>query len=49
MKEEWGKEVEYVEVADADHGFFVTDPWSQRADELVRVVRRFVVEHMDAE
>jgi acetyl esterase/lipase len=49
MKEEWGKEVEYVEVAGADHGFFQTDPWSERADELVRIVRRFVVEHMDSE
>lgn len=49
MKEEWGKEVEYVEVAGADHGFFVVDPWSERADELVRIVRRFVVDHMDTE
>lgn len=49
MKEEWGKEVEYVEIAGADHGFFQADPWSERADELVRIVRRFVVEHMDSE
>jgi acetyl esterase/lipase len=49
MKEEWGKEVEYVEIAGADHVFFQVDPWSERADEVVRVVRRFVVEHMDSE
>jgi len=41
--------VEYVEIAGVDHGFFQTDPWSERADELVRIVRRFVVEHMDSE
>ncbi|KAL6647016.1 hypothetical protein ACP70R_014453 [Stipagrostis hirtigluma subsp. patula] len=49
MKEEWGKDVEYAELAGVGHGFFVTDPWSERADELVRLVRRFVVDHMDSE
>lgn len=49
MKEEWGKDVEYVEVAGAGHDLFQTDPWSQRADELVGIVRRFVVEHMDSD
>ncbi|KAJ1266097.1 hypothetical protein BS78_08G125200 [Paspalum vaginatum] len=47
MEEEWGKEVEYVEVAGADHAFFLMDPLSEHADELVTVMRRFVVEHMD--
>uniref|UniRef100_A0A0D9WVT1 Alpha/beta hydrolase fold-3 domain-containing protein n=1 Tax=Leersia perrieri TaxID=77586 RepID=A0A0D9WVT1_9ORYZ len=48
MKEEWGKEVEFVEFAGEEHCFFVVDPWSERADELVRLVRKFVVEHMDS-
>uniref|UniRef100_A0ACD5UZU7 Uncharacterized protein n=1 Tax=Avena sativa TaxID=4498 RepID=A0ACD5UZU7_AVESA len=46
---EWGKEVELVEFAGAQHVFFVVDPWSERADELVRLVRKFVVDHMDTE
>ncbi|CAN6181326.1 unnamed protein product [Urochloa humidicola] len=49
MREEWGKEVKYVEVAGAEHGFFQRDPWSEDADEVVRLVRRFVVEHKDLE
>uniref|UniRef100_A0A0A9EI07 Alpha/beta hydrolase fold-3 domain-containing protein n=1 Tax=Arundo donax TaxID=35708 RepID=A0A0A9EI07_ARUDO len=49
MKEEWGKDVEYVELAGVGHGFFQANPWSERADELVRLVRLFVVEHMDSE
>ncbi|CAL5076748.1 unnamed protein product [Urochloa decumbens] len=49
MREEWGKEVEYVEVAGAEHGFFQREPWSEGADEVVRLVRRFVGEHMDSE
>ncbi|KAF8732219.1 hypothetical protein HU200_016194 [Digitaria exilis] len=50
MKGEWGKEVEYVEVAGVGHGFSeADDPWTQQADELVRLVRRFVVKHMDQE
>jgi acetyl esterase/lipase len=46
---EWGKEVELVEFAGEQHVFFVVDPWSERADELVRLVKKFVVDHMDAE
>ncbi|CAN6209385.1 unnamed protein product [Urochloa humidicola] len=50
MKEEWGKEVEYAELAGVGHGFSeADDPWTPPADELVRLVRRFVVAHMDAE
>ncbi|CAL5066968.1 unnamed protein product [Urochloa decumbens] len=49
MEEEWGKEVEFVELAGVEHGFFSRDPWSERADELLRLVRKFVVEHMDSE
>ncbi|XP_039797569.1 probable carboxylesterase 15 [Panicum virgatum] len=50
IKEEWGKEVEYAELAGVGHGFSeADDPWTPRADELVRLVRRFVVAHMDAE
>ncbi|KAF0907942.1 hypothetical protein E2562_022328 [Oryza meyeriana var. granulata] len=49
MKEEWGKEVEFVEFAGEQHGFFEVDPWSERADELVRLIRKFVVDHMDSE
>ncbi|RLN33415.1 putative carboxylesterase 15 [Panicum miliaceum] len=50
IKEEWGKEVEYAELAGVGHGFSeAEDPWTPRADELVRLVRRFVVAHMDAE
>ena len=41
--------VEFVEFAGQQHGFFKVDPWSERADELVRLVRKFVVEHMDSE
>ena len=48
MKEEWGKDVEFVVVDGADHGFFHRFPWSEHADEVVRVVRRFVVDHMDS-
>ena len=48
MKEEWGKAVEFVVVDGADHGFFHRFPWSEHADEVVRVVRRFVVDHMDS-
>ncbi|CAN6181322.1 unnamed protein product [Urochloa humidicola] len=47
--EEWGKEVEFVEIVGVEHGFFSRDPWSEHADELVRLVRKFVVEHMDSE
>ncbi|OEL18784.1 hypothetical protein BAE44_0020195 [Dichanthelium oligosanthes] len=46
MKEEWGKDVEYVMLAGVEHGFFNRAPWSERADEFVWLVRRFVVEHM---
>ncbi|CAN6203086.1 unnamed protein product [Urochloa humidicola] len=49
MKEEWGKDVEFVELAGVEHGFFHRDPWSERADELVRLVRKFVGEHMGSE
>ncbi|CAN6196929.1 unnamed protein product [Urochloa humidicola] len=49
MVEEWGKEVEFVELAEVEHGFFSRYPWSERADELLRLVRKFVVEHMDSE
>ncbi|KAG2606812.1 hypothetical protein PVAP13_4NG230586 [Panicum virgatum] len=45
---EWGKDVEFVVVDGADHGFFHRFPWSEHADEVVRVVRRFVVDHMDS-
>ncbi|WVZ91570.1 hypothetical protein U9M48_037722 [Paspalum notatum var. saurae] len=48
MGEEWGKEVEYVEVAGADHAFFLMDAWSEHADELVGVMRRFVSDHMES-
>ncbi|CAL5078439.1 unnamed protein product [Urochloa decumbens] len=50
MKEEWGKQVEYVEIAGVGHGFSeADDPWTPPADQLVRLVRRFVVAHMNAE
>uniref|UniRef100_A0A0E0E7Q1 Alpha/beta hydrolase fold-3 domain-containing protein n=1 Tax=Oryza meridionalis TaxID=40149 RepID=A0A0E0E7Q1_9ORYZ len=49
MREEWGKEMAFVEFAGEQHGFFEVDPWSERADELVRLIRNFVVEHMDSE
>ena len=49
MKEEWGKDVEFVVVDGADHGFFHRFPWSEHADKAVRVVRRFVIDHMDSE
>uniref|UniRef100_J3MIR2 Alpha/beta hydrolase fold-3 domain-containing protein n=1 Tax=Oryza brachyantha TaxID=4533 RepID=J3MIR2_ORYBR len=49
MMDEWGKKVEFVEFAGEQHGFFEVDPWSERADELVRLIRKFVVEHMDSE
>ncbi|GJN06709.1 hypothetical protein PR202_ga24465 [Eleusine coracana subsp. coracana] len=43
---EWGKEVEFVEVPGEQHVFFLLDPWSESADEVLRTVRRFVVDHM---
>ncbi|CAN6213174.1 unnamed protein product [Urochloa humidicola] len=49
MREEWGKEVEFVELTGVEHGFFSRDPWSERSDELVRLVRKFVIQHMDSE
>ncbi|CAL5076751.1 unnamed protein product [Urochloa decumbens] len=50
MKEEWGKKVEYAEIAGVGHGFSeADDPWTPPADQLVRLVRRFVVAHMNAE
>ncbi|CAL5091315.1 unnamed protein product [Urochloa decumbens] len=49
MKEEWGKDVKFVEFAGVEHGFFSRDPWSESADELLRLVKKFVVEHMDSE
>jgi acetyl esterase/lipase len=50
MKEEWGKKVQYVELAGVGHGFSeADDPWTQRADELVRLVRQFIVAHMNEE
>jgi acetyl esterase/lipase len=50
MKEEWGKKVQYVELAGVGHGFSeADDPWTQRADELVRLVRQFLVAHMNEE
>lgn len=44
---EWGKEVEYAEIPGAQHGFILHDAWSESADEVVRLVRKFVVEHME--
>uniref|UniRef100_A0A0D9VZZ5 Alpha/beta hydrolase fold-3 domain-containing protein n=1 Tax=Leersia perrieri TaxID=77586 RepID=A0A0D9VZZ5_9ORYZ len=37
-----GKSVEVVEFEGQDHGFFAVEPFGDAADELVRVVRRFV-------
>ncbi|XP_047069026.1 probable carboxylesterase 15 [Lolium rigidum] len=37
-----GKPVELVVFEGQGHGFFVYEPWGAAADELVRVVRRFV-------
>ncbi|CAL4944775.1 unnamed protein product [Urochloa decumbens] len=37
-----GKPVELVEFPGQHHGFFIVEPWGDAADELVRVVRRFV-------
>ena len=39
---EWGKPVEVVEFEGQQHGFFAGDAWSEPADELVRVIRRFI-------
>jgi hypothetical protein len=38
-----------VEFAGEQHVFFLVDAWSERADELVRLVRKFVVDNMDKE
>jgi acetyl esterase/lipase len=45
---EWGKDVEFAEVAGEQHVFFLLNARSESADDLVRLVRRFVVQHMDA-
>ncbi|XBI48370.1 hypothetical protein VPH35_112134 [Triticum aestivum] len=37
-----GKPVELVEFDGQEHAFFVYEPWGAAADELIRVVRRFV-------
>jgi hypothetical protein len=37
-----GKTVEVVEFAGEQHGFSVLQPFGEAADELMRVLRRFV-------
>jgi acetyl esterase/lipase len=37
-----GKTVEVVEFAGEQHGFYVLQPFGEAADELMRVLRRFV-------
>ncbi|XP_020255967.1 probable carboxylesterase 15 isoform X2 [Asparagus officinalis] len=41
---EWGKPVEVAEFEGQQHGFFTIDPWSEPANELMEVVKRFVGE-----
>ncbi|XP_010908310.1 strigolactones hydrolase CXE15 [Elaeis guineensis] len=41
---EWGKPVELAEFQGQQHGFFTIDPWSEPANELMRVIKRFVNE-----
>ncbi|KAG1347968.1 Arylacetamide deacetylase [Cocos nucifera] len=41
---EWGKPVELAEFQGQQHGFFTIDPWSEPANELMRVIKRFMDE-----
>lgn len=42
---EMGNKIEYVEFSGKQHGFFTNDPHSQVADELVQLVKGFMLDN----
>ncbi|THG01120.1 hypothetical protein TEA_025896 [Camellia sinensis var. sinensis] len=43
--EGWGKKVEYVEFEGKQHGFFTVDPNSPDSDQLMLIIKRFIIEN----
>ena len=41
---ELGKDVEYVEFEEREHGFFTHDSYSEVAEEVIQILRRFMLE-----
>ena len=41
---EMGKEIEYVEFKEEEHGFFLNDPYSAVANELLLVIKHFITQ-----
>ncbi|KAF7804195.1 putative carboxylesterase 15 [Senna tora] len=42
---EKGKKIEYVEFEGREHGFFTQDPYSQVADQVMQILKRFIIEN----
>lgn len=41
---EMGKDIKYVEFEGCEHGFFTHDSYSQVAEEVIHILKRFVLE-----
>lgn len=41
---EMGKQIDYVEFEGRQHGFFTNDPYSEVADEVIEVIKKFMFE-----
>ncbi|KAF3439495.1 hypothetical protein FNV43_RR17773 [Rhamnella rubrinervis] len=41
----WGKNVEYVEFEEQQHGFFTIDPNSQASNKLMQIIKHFVAQY----
>ncbi|KAI7992664.1 putative carboxylesterase 15 [Camellia lanceoleosa] len=41
----WGKKVEYVEFEGKQHGFFTVDPNSPDSDQLMLIIKWFIIEN----
>ncbi|KAI5585843.1 hypothetical protein BDE02_06G171700 [Populus trichocarpa] len=42
---EMGKKIEYVEFEGKQHGFFTNDPYSEASEEVIQVMKKFVIEN----
>lgn len=42
---ELGKKIEYIEFEGREHGFFTQDPYSNVAEEVMRILKRFIFEN----
>jgi hypothetical protein len=40
-----GKKIEYVEFEGKQHGFFTNDPYSEASEEVIQVMKKFVIEN----